>query len=152
MPVPICTPSTDGETPTGAKSYPRTEAVLAPFEHYTDLPLVDPSVLQDLGHELDSRAIACTFARDFIDVWEERLACLKAACSSQDLEDCMDATLSLKTASMMVGARRLAQLASTLEDCLRRSGSEKAGSLLAGIQACGIDTIEALRALHVLKE
>ena len=80
---------------------------------------MDPSALQDLGSQLDSPAVAKGFARDYTRMWDQRYQSLATSLDSGDETAALDAVLSLKTSSAMVGGVRLAELARELEDAIR---------------------------------
>src|SRR5918996_2909953 len=82
-------------------------------------PLVDPAVLDDLGQQMGSQDIALNFARDYAELWVRRQHVLRAAVERQDNHAALDAALSLKNASAMVGGVRLAQLAEALVRAIR---------------------------------
>lgn len=60
----------------------------------------------------------------------------------------LDAAISLKVTSAMVGGARLAHLAQTLETALRQGNLGQAPTLLALIAAHGQDTMAELQRLH----
>lgn len=83
-------------------------------------PYVDPSVLQTLRCELEPDAEYCTvFVNSYIQQLPRRLDRLRHAVEAMDLDAAMDAVLSVKTSSMMVGAAYLGMLAIELETILR---------------------------------
>ncbi|MCO4262565.1 Hpt domain-containing protein [Pseudarthrobacter raffinosi] len=84
------------------------------------LPLLDPDVLDRLRTELeDDEGVWTVFVRNFIDYLPQRTEKLRLTLTTGDLAGAMDAVLSLKTSSQMVGAERLAGLAMDLERSLR---------------------------------
>lgn len=105
------------------------------------LPLVDPSVLAELDAELPGSARR--FAGDFARLWERRRDRLAGAVAAGGKDEAMDAVLSLKVSSMMVGAPRLAWEAARLESALRAAEGDRAG-ICATIAECGARTVEAL--------
>lgn len=83
-------------------------------------PLVDQSVLDRLREELEEEeGYSRVFVGNFIEYLPQRLARLRLALTTGDLDGSMDAVLSLKTSSQMVGAERLAGLALELENEIR---------------------------------
>lgn len=120
----------------------------APGAH---LPLINPQVLLDLERELDDPAPALAFARDYVASWAGRSAKLAAAVERQDPEAALDAVLSIKNASAMVGAARLAQLAIELESVIRRQDMAAAAAALPLLQACGEQTVAALRSGYLAR-
>ena len=113
-------------------------------------PLVDPAALQDLGAQLDSPAVAKGFARDYAKMWDQRYRALASALERRDLAASMDAVLSLKTSSAMVGGLRLAQLAGELENALRAGDMGHALSLLRDVAKRGGETVDELQFSYVL--
>ena len=113
-------------------------------------PLVDPAALQDLGAQLDSPAVAKGFARDYTRMWDQRYRSLASALERGDLAGSMDAVLSLKTSSAMVGGLRLAQLAGELENALRAGDMGHALSLLRDVAERGGETVDELQFSYVL--
>jgi len=113
-------------------------------------PLVDPAALQDLGAQLDNPAVAKGFARDYTRMWDQRYRSLASALERGDLAGSMDAVLSLKTSSAMVGGLRLAQLAGELENALRAGDIGRALSLLRDVAARGGETVDELQFSYVL--
>ncbi len=94
-------------------------------------PLVDPAALQDLGAQLESPSVAKGFARDYARMWDQRYNCLASALDRRDEAGSLEAVLSLKTSSAMVGGVQLARLAGELEDAVRGGDMDRASSLLA---------------------
>lgn len=83
-------------------------------------PLVDQSVLDRLREEFEEEeGYSRVFVGNFIEYLPQRLARLRLALTTGDLDGSMDAVLSLKTSSQMVGAERLAGLALELENEIR---------------------------------
>ncbi len=86
------------------------------------LPLLDPAVLVKLREELDDdEGVWKVFVQNFIAYLPERTERLRQALTTGDLKGAVDAVLSLKTSSQMVGAERLAGLAMDLEQDIRRA-------------------------------
>ena len=108
-------------------------------------PLVDPSALRELGSELDNPAAAKGFARDYTNMWNRRYQSLATSLDSGDEAAAMDAVLSLKTSSTMVGGVRLAELASELEDAIRVHDADLARHLLHEVAESGHDTVDELQ-------
>jgi HPt (histidine-containing phosphotransfer) domain-containing protein len=83
-------------------------------------PLLDQAVLDRLREELDDdESVWKVFVQNFIAHLPERNEKLRQTLTTGDLTGAMDAVLSLKTSSQMVGAERLAGLAMNLEQELR---------------------------------
>jgi HPt (histidine-containing phosphotransfer) domain-containing protein len=119
-------------------------------------PLVDQSVLDRLREELDEDEGYCTvFVGNFIDYLPRRIGRLRLALTTGDLEGAVDAVLSLKTSSQMVGAERLAGLALELESAIRSDSSHYdvavalprlAAAYLKPINQCSKQTLHRLQA------
>ena len=116
-----------------------------PAAAVTEPPLVDPSALQDLGSQLDSPAVAQGFARDYSKMWDQRYQSLAKSLESGDEAAALDAVLSLKTSSAMVGGIRLAALARELEDAIRVRDDDRARLLLHQVAESGNDTVDELQ-------
>jgi len=108
-------------------------------------PLVDPSALQELGSQLDSPAVAKGFARDYTNMWDRRYQSLASSLGSGDDAAALDAVLSLKTSSAMVGGVRLAELARELEDAIRVRDADLARLLLREVADSGNETVDELQ-------
>ena len=107
-------------------------------------------VARDLGAQLENPAVAKGFARDYTRMWDQRYRSLASALERGDLAGSMDAVLSLKTSSAMVGGLRLAQLAGELENALRAGDIGRALSLLRDVAARGGETVDELQFSYVL--
>ncbi|MDR7082213.1 hypothetical protein J2X01_001501 [Arthrobacter ginsengisoli] len=118
----------------------------------TASPLVDPAALEELGSQLDSLAVAQGFARDYTMLWNHRYEALATSLDSGDEAAALDAVLSLKTASAMVGGIRLAELARELEDAIRGRDDELARSLLREVAASGNATVDELQLSYQLRD
>lgn len=120
------------------------------------LPLVDQSVLDRLREELEEEEGYCTvFVGNFIDCLPLRIGKLRLALTTGDLEGSVDAVLSLKTSSQMVGAERLAGLALDLEGEIRTEARTAdvavvlphlAATFLRPINQCSRQTMHRLQA------
>ena len=111
----------------------------------TTAPLVDPSALRELGSELDNPAAAKGFARDYTKLWDRRYQSLAASLDRGDEAAALDAVLSLKTSSAMVGGVRLAELARELEDAIRVRDADLARLLLHEVAESGNETVGELQ-------
>jgi HPt (histidine-containing phosphotransfer) domain-containing protein len=112
-------------------------------------PLVDPNVLHDLEDQLDSHAAARAFVRDYVAVWDERDLRLSSAVARRNQAASLDAVLSLKITSTMVGATQLVALASALEGLLREGKLEEAEAALPQVHRCGLRTMRELTVQHL---
>ncbi len=113
-------------------------------------PLVDPAALQDLGEQLNNPAVAKGFARDYAQMWDRRYQSLAGALERRDQAAALDAVLSLKTSSSMVGGLRLAQLAAKLEAVIRAGELERAAALLGDVAARGSETMDELQFSYIV--
>lgn len=87
-------------------------------------PFFDQSVLDRLREELDDDdGVWTMFVDTFITLLPQRTERLRLALTTGDLPGALDAVLSLKTSSQMVGAERLAGFALALEEDLRTETS-----------------------------
>lgn len=112
-------------------------------------PLVDPNVLHDLEDQLDSPAAARAFVRDYVAVWDERDLRISSSIARRNQAASLDAVLSLKITSTMVGATKLVTLATALEALLREGKLEEAEAALPQIHKCGLHTMRALTTMHL---
>ena len=118
-------------------------------------PLVDQSVLDRLREELAEDEGYCrVFVGNFIEYLPYRIGRLRLALTTGDLEGSVDAVLSLKTSSQMVGAERLASLAMDLEGEIRTEAREAdvavllpqlAATFLRTINYCSRQTMHRLQ-------
>jgi HPt (histidine-containing phosphotransfer) domain-containing protein len=94
-------------------------SLVSEYDECTD-SLVDRTVLTDLQAELGGdRAIISAFVRNYVALLPWRVSRLNRAVENLDMEDAMDAVLSLKTSSHMVGAICMNRLATELEISIR---------------------------------
>ena len=114
--------------------------------------LVDPGALQDLGEQVNSATVARGFARDYAQMWEQRYESLSASLARGDQAAALDAVLSVKTSSSMVGGLRLAQLAGELERLIRADKLAEAAGRLGEVADRGRETVEELQFSYVLLE
>ena len=119
---------------------------------WSQLPLLDLTVLQELEDELDSSAVARTFARDYTEIWGQRYGHLKTALAAEDVADALDAIISLKIASAMVGALRLAELAETMQGLIRSGDWDFCQELMPLIEAQGRRTMRELQLRYLAPE
>lgn len=125
----------------------------------TGKPLVDPAVLRQLRVDLDADEGYCrVFVSNYMEQLPQRVGRLRWALMSSDLEAAMDAVLSLKTSSQMVGASCLVDIACDLETALRLSPDgdspestalpRLAGTFLDRIDECSCKTLVRLTAVN----
>ncbi|MDR6986090.1 HPt (histidine-containing phosphotransfer) domain-containing protein [Paenarthrobacter nitroguajacolicus] len=92
---------------------------MSEYDECTD-SLVDRTVLTELQAELGGdQAIITSFVRHYVELLPWRVERLHHALQKLDIEDAMDAVLSLKTSSHMVGAICMNRLATELEISIR---------------------------------
>lgn len=115
------------------------------------LPLVDATVLEELEDELAGSGLAQRFARDYAAMWDQRFARLAAAVDSQDRASALDAVISLKITSAMVGGLRLAKLAELLEAVIRVGDFGQGQVLMVQVAEDGGQTVSALQANYILE-
>lgn len=113
------------------------------------LPLVSQEYLHDLEDEFNDPAPVHSFVRDFVAIWDERYSRLEQAVRQQDVEASLDALLSVRIASTMVGATRLARFAFELETDLKRGNLHSVLIALRDLRICGASTIEELTAEYI---
>jgi hypothetical protein len=115
------------------------------------LPLVDAAILQDLEVQLDGSELAVRFARDYAAMWDQRCAKLAAAVENQDLDAALDAVISLRITSAMVGGLRLARLAGILEDVIRQGDFNYGLAIMERVAQNGVQTVTELQSSYILK-
>jgi HPt (histidine-containing phosphotransfer) domain-containing protein len=115
------------------------------------LPLVDAAVLEELDDELAGSGLAQRFARDYAAMWDQRYARLAAAVDEQDSDSALDAVISLKITSAMVGGLRLAKLAELLESVIRLGDFGQGQALMERVAEDGGQTVSELQATYILE-
>jgi HPt (histidine-containing phosphotransfer) domain-containing protein len=118
------------------------------------LPLLDRGVLQKLRDGLDDEDVCKLFVRNFIALLPDRAEKVRLTLTTGDLRGALDAVLSLKSSSQMVGAERLAEFATDLEHSLRvdthhaepaRLLPQLAAANISRITKCGQQTTDLLQ-------
>lgn len=115
------------------------------------LPLVDAAVLEELEDELAGSGLAQRFARDYTSMWDQRYSRLAAAVDNQDSASALDAVISLKITSAMVGGLRLAKLAELLEAVIRMGDFGQGQVLMERVALDGGETVSELQATYILE-
>ncbi|RNL59168.1 Hpt domain-containing protein [Arthrobacter oryzae] len=110
-----------------------------------ELPLLDLAVLENLADELGSPEIARKFAQGYAGLWGQRHRRLMESLDRADLPMALDAALSLKVTSAMVGGLRLARLAEKLETTIRRGDLREGAAFMVLIAIQGQHTAEELQ-------
>ena len=116
------------------------------------MPLLDLTVLRQLEEELGDCGVARSFVNDFVRIWEDRFRYLVQSVADDNSDAAMDAALSLKTSSTMVGGVRLAQLAGELEEAIRVGDMGYVQSMLDDVAERGRETVHELRSGYVLRD
>jgi HPt (histidine-containing phosphotransfer) domain-containing protein len=115
------------------------------------LPLVDAAVLEELEDELAGSGLAQRFARDYAAMRDQRYSRLAAAVDNQDSDSALDAVISLKITSAMVGGLRLAKLAELLEAVIRLGDFGQGQVLMERVALDGGQTVSELQATYILE-
>ena len=116
------------------------------------LPLIDTAVLDELEEELAGTGLAQRFARDYAAMWDLRLTRLGTAVDRRDEDSALDAVISLKISSAMVGGVRLARLAELLEGLIRQGDFAQGQAMMAGVALDGARTVSELQATYILEK
>lgn len=122
-----------------------------PLHGNDELPLVDRTVLQTLEEQLGRAGMARNFAKDYSALWGQRERRLVDSLEREDQVAALDAAISLKVSSAMVGGLRLACLAQTLETAVRQGDLRYGASVLAMISIHGPATVNELQQQYLRK-
>ncbi|GAA2173311.1 hypothetical protein GCM10009784_07110 [Arthrobacter parietis] len=112
-------------------------------------PLVDRKVLHRLEDEFEDPGPAHSFVRDFVAFWDERYLRLAEAVQRHDEAASLDALLSVRIGSAMIGAARLAKLAAELESSLKRGHLGAVAEALPQVKECGDATVRKLTTKYI---
>ncbi|WP_343319836.1 Hpt domain-containing protein [Arthrobacter sp. TMP15] len=116
----------------------------------TMMPLVCTETLHTLEESLNGETALCrSFVCRFIDMWPERFRRIHQAVKAGHLDNAMDAALSLRSSSMMVGAAQLGELASDLVRTLESGCNVNAARQLRVLRQCGNLTAAQLTSSYV---
>lgn len=116
----------------------------------TALPLVCTDTLHSLEESLDGETSLCrNFVCRYVDMWPGRFVRIREAVAAGHKEDALDAALSLRSSSLMVGATRLGELTSDLIRVLEMDCNGAASKKLAALRRCGNQTAGQLTASYV---
>ncbi|MDJ0313994.1 Hpt domain-containing protein [Arthrobacter sp. H35-D1] len=108
---------------------------------HTKLPLVCNETLHSLEDSLfGERALCRNFVHRYVDMWPGRFERIQAALAAGNNENAMDAALSLRSSSMMVGAARLGDLTTNLIHLLEIGRHAAAAKKLTALLVCGNQT------------
>jgi HPt (histidine-containing phosphotransfer) domain-containing protein len=110
------------------------------------LAAFDADCVSSLTGDADDLEFAHVFVTRFRRLLPRRLRRIEAALAGQDLEQAMDAVLSLKVSSCTVGAEELCTLGGRIEDHLRRADLAGAVQASEGLAGAADRTDEALAA------
>lgn len=120
-----------------------------------DLPLVSLQVLRALEEDLGDAETGRIFVENFIEMWSIRIGRLTVAIRMMDRAAAMDATLSIKISSVMVGASRLAMLGEEMQHLVRDAVALRTWSdamfLVSEIDTCGRETMHQLARQYLQK-
>ncbi|WP_262452753.1 hypothetical protein [Arthrobacter sp. A2-55] len=99
------------------------------------------SLEDSLGGETSmSRA----FVSNYVDMWTGRFQRLSMAIVAEDLDDAIEAALSLSTSSHMVGAEQLEKSSAEVIASLRNGSLQQASLALTSLRQCGDLTVTQL--------
>jgi hypothetical protein len=129
--------------PEGARSAGTAESSTAPALVSVvlggpDLPLVDFGVLKVLEEQLGRAQMARDFAEDYSELWGQRERRLVESLQGGDRTAALDAVISLKVSSAMVGGLRLARFAEALEGAVRKGDLCFGASVAAMIRGLAV--------------
>ena len=153
-------PGSSGKSPAADSPLSRVASPAAPtpaasaaplLEAAALLPLIDAAVLHELEEELAGPGLAQRFARDYATMWDLRLARLETAVDGQDEDLALDAVISLKISSAMVGGVRLAKLAELLEGLIRQGDFVQGQAMMPGVAQDGARTVSELQETYILE-
>lgn len=116
----------------------------------TTLPLVCTETLSSLADSLDGgTASTRSFVCRFIEMWPGRFQRIHEAVAAKHADDAMDAALSLRSSSIMVGAAQLGELASDLVRMLGSGPGSVSSRQLQILEQCGNSTTRQLAASYI---
>ena len=112
-----------------------------------DEPAVfDAAVVADVTGEPGDRAFATVLVSTYRRLLPRRVHRIRVAIAAPDPTSAMDAVLSLKVSSSMVGARRLGELGAVLEGQLRDGDLDAAAATAGELSDLAARTDQALAA------
>ena len=106
--------------------------------------VIDRQIFEQLAGELASPEAARHIVALYLGLLDGRIGRLVGACVAGDESTAMDAVLSLKVSSAMVGAVAMRDLAAQVEECLIVGGCAAARDTLQCVRRSGLDTARAL--------
>ena len=116
------------------------------------MPLLDLSVLHRLEDELGDPGRARTCAHEYLNVGDKRIQYLMRSVEHNDPDAAMDAVLSMRNSSFMVGASRLAQLAAELQHVIQNGDLASAHEQAEELAEIGQATIEAIQQGYLARD
>ncbi|WP_247826903.1 Hpt domain-containing protein [Arthrobacter antioxidans] len=122
---------------------------MLPNAPHPNPPLVDLTVLAHLEQQFNDAGPARAFARDYIAGFGDRCLRLTRSVADQDLPAALEAALSLRNSSLMLGAERLVALTAAFEAAISSADLDAARRALPGIERCGLDTIRELETRYL---
>ncbi|WP_246858545.1 Hpt domain-containing protein [Citricoccus sp. SGAir0253] len=119
----------------------------------TTAPVLDTDALDRLGAQLDDPAVLSAFIRRYAAMLDHRVERLRHALSHRDRDDWLDAVLSLKSSSAMVGAVGLSELAGALMSSVAPASAAPARwpeascleEIVARLRRLAVETAQQLR-------
>lgn len=112
---------------------------------------MDLGVLKVLEEQLGRPQMARNFAEDYSNLWGQRERRLVDSLQDGDRTAALDAAISLKVSSTMVGGVRLARLAEVLEDAVREGDLHYGALVLAMVSIHGPATVSELEHRYLRK-
>lgn len=102
------------------------------------MSVFDSRELDALADDVDDRQFTLTFAATYRRMLPRRIERLRTAIDEQDSDQAMDAVLSLRVASTVVGTHELAAMARYIESLLRQgNAAAAAGAAELLVEAAG---------------
>lgn len=99
------------------------------------VPPLDPTRLNLLAEDLEDARFPMTFASRYLGMLRERVGRIEQALRSSDLDQALDATLSLKVSSHTVGATELEAVATAIESDVRANNVSAAAAHLEELES-----------------
>ncbi|WP_306635279.1 Hpt domain-containing protein [Pseudarthrobacter siccitolerans] len=115
---------------------------MSPAGH--DIPILDSAILDELEEELPDHGLMRRFAADYAALWKHRLKRLAAAIEDQDRDAALDAAISVKVSSAMIGGLRVARIAELLEQAIREDILDNGRTTLTSIAEAGGATVKEI--------
>lgn len=114
------------------------------------IELVSKEALESLEESLDGdRSLCRDFINRYITMWSGRLERIHDAVIEGHEENAMDAILSLRSASIMVGACRLGDLTTGIIRLLEGGHITAVGKLLTTLKLYGNQTMHQLKVSYI---